>query len=68
MLMYFGPSAGQQRVAMSSCALIYNCSQDKSITDSEDLIQIMNIGNELYSALGRFHVCRTGHSELFFLS
>ena len=36
---------------MSLCALIYNNS--KSITNSGDLIQIMNIGNELYSPLSR---------------
>ena len=48
----FGPNAGQQCVAMSLCSLIYNYS-NRSINDTEDLVQIMNIGNELYSALSR---------------
>ena len=41
----FGPNAGQQCVAISLCSLIYNYS-NKSITDSRDLIHIMNIGND----------------------
>ena len=48
----FGPNAGRQCVGMSLCSLIYNYSNE-SITDSGDLIQIMNIGNELYSVLCR---------------
>ena len=48
----FGPNAGNQCLAMSLCFLIYNYSHD-SITTSEDLIQIMNIGNELYGALSK---------------
>ena len=47
----FGPNAGQQCIAMSLCSLIYN--YNKSITDSGVLIQIMYIGNELYSTLSR---------------
>ena len=38
---------------MSLCSLIYNAHSDKSITNSGDLIQIMNIGNELYSTLSK---------------
>ena len=52
----FGPNAGQQCVAMSLCALIHNF-RNKSVTHTisypEHLVQIMNIGNELYSALSR---------------
>ena len=45
----FGQNAGQQCVAMSLCSLIYN---DKmGINSSGDLVQIMNIGNQLYSSL-----------------
>ena len=47
----FGSYAGRQCVAMSLCALIYN--SNKQVTESQDLIQIMNIGNELYGALSR---------------
>ncbi len=47
----FGSYAGRQCVAMSLCALIYN--SNKQITESQDLIEIMNIGNELYGALSR---------------
>ena len=54
----FGSYAGRQCVAMSLCALIYN--SNKQITESQDLIQIMNIGNELYGALSRL----TGQSYL----
>ena len=50
----FAPNAGQQCVAMSLCALIYNYSTgNRSINNTGDLIQIMNIRNELYSALSR---------------
>ena len=48
----FGLNAGRQCVAMSLCALIYNYSNG-SMTDSGNLIQIMNLGNELYSVLSR---------------
>ena len=48
----FGTNAGQQCVPMSLCALIYKYTKT-SITDPEDLTIIMNIGNELYSALSR---------------
>ena len=52
----FGQNAGQQCVAMSLCALIHNF-RNKSviytISYPEHLVQIMNIGNELYSALSR---------------
>ena len=48
----FGSNAGRQCVAMSLCSLIFNYSNG-SITDSGDLIQIMNLGNELYSVLSR---------------
>ena len=45
----FGQNAGQQCVAMSLCALMYN--KIKMIDSTDDLIQIMNVGNELYSSL-----------------
>ena len=37
---------------MSLCSLIYNNTQ--GISSENDLIQIMNIGNQLYSNLSRF--------------
>ena len=45
----FGENAGQQCVAMSSCALIY--SKIRRITSVDDMIQIMTVGNQLYSSL-----------------
>ena len=42
-------NAGTQCVAMSLSALVFNFR--KSITSSADLGQIMNIGNNMYSAL-----------------
>jgi hypothetical protein len=48
----FGQTAGKQCVPMSLCALIYKFCK-ASITNPADLIQIMNIGNELYSVLSR---------------
>ena len=45
----FGGNAGQQCVAMSLCALIY--SKIRMITSVDDMIQIMTVGNELYSSL-----------------
>ena len=47
----FGQNAGQQCVAMSLCSLIYNNKQ--GISSANDLIQIMNIGNQLYSSLSQ---------------
>ena len=47
----FGQNAGQQCVAMSLCSLIYNSKQ--GISSANDLIQIMNIGNQLYSSLSQ---------------
>ena len=41
----FGQNKGQQCVAMSLCSLIYNNKQ--GISSVNDLIQIMNIGNQL---------------------
>ena len=41
----FGQNAGQQCVARSLCSLIYNNTQ--WIITANDLIQIMNIGNQL---------------------
>ena len=46
-----GQNAGQQCVATSLCSLIYNDTQ--GISSANDLIQIMNIGNQLYSSLSR---------------
>ena len=45
----FGSNAGTQCVAMSLASLIYN--KRISIVSSMDLVNIMNIGNELYSGL-----------------
>ena len=45
----FGENAGQQCVAMSLCALIY--SKIRRITSVDDMIQIMTVGNQLYSSL-----------------
>ena len=42
--MYFGENAGKQCVAMSLSALIYSCN---------DLVQIMEMGNQLYSTLSQ---------------
>ena len=50
-MLVFGENAGQQCVAMSLCALIY--SKMRRITSVDDMIQIMTIGNELYSSLSR---------------
>ena len=47
----FAQNAGQQCVAMSLCSLIYNNKQ--GISSANDLIQIMNIGNQLYSSLSQ---------------
>ena len=47
----FGQNAGQQCVAMSSCSMIYNNKQ--GISSANDLIKIMNIGNQLYSSLSQ---------------
>lgn len=46
-----GQNAGQQCAAMSLCSLIYNAKY--STTSAEDLVEIMNIGNELYYSLSR---------------
>ena len=43
----FGVNAGQQCVAMSLCALIHN--NIKGINKCNDLVQIREVGNELYS-------------------
>ena len=45
----FGQNAGQQCVAMSLCSLIYNSRQ--RISSGHGLINVMNIGNQLYSTL-----------------
>ncbi len=47
----FGQNAGQQCIATSLCSLIYN--NTKGISIANDLIQIMNIGNMLYSSLSQ---------------
>ena len=46
-----GLNAGTQCVAMSFASLIYN--KRNRIVSSMDLVNIMNIGNELYSGLSR---------------
>ena len=45
----FGENAGQQCVEMSLCALIY--SKIRRITSVDDIIQIITVGNQLYSSL-----------------
>ena len=45
----FGLNAGTQCVAMSLASLIYN--KKNGIVSSMDLVNIMNIGNELYCRL-----------------
>ena len=45
----FGENAGQQCVAMSLCSLIY--SKIRRITSVDNMIQIMTVGNQLYSSL-----------------
>ena len=47
----FGQNAGQQCVAMSFCSLIYN--NKHGINSSNDLVSIMNIGNQLFSRLSQ---------------
>ena len=47
----FGQNARPQCVAMSLCSLIYNKKQ--GISSANYLIQIMNIGNQLYSSLSQ---------------
>ena len=48
----FGENAGRQCVPMSLCSLIY-LYRNNSICDSSDLVDIMNLGNQLYSTLSR---------------
>ena len=50
-IMYFGENAGKQCVAMSLSALIYN--KIKGIHSCNDLVQIMEMGNQLYSTLSQ---------------
>lgn len=47
----FGTNAGQQCVSMSLCALVYN--NIRGINNYNDLAQIMNMRNELYSILSQ---------------
>jgi hypothetical protein len=56
----FGETPGQQCLGMCLCALIYNKRQN--ISSPQDLINIMNIGNELYSNLS----CLAQQSFLLF--
>ena len=48
----FGENAGRQCVPMSLCSLIY-WYRNNSICVSSDLVNIMNLGNQLYSTLSR---------------
>ena len=50
-IMYFGENAGKQCVAMSLSAVIYN--KIKGIHSCNDLVQIMEMGNQLYSTLSQ---------------
>ena len=45
----FGANAGQQCVAMSLCAFIYN--NMKGINTCNDLVQVMEMDNELHSTV-----------------
>ena len=47
----FGQNSGQQCVTMSLCSLIYNNKQ--GINSANDLVSIMNIGNQLCSSLSQ---------------
>ena len=49
--MVFGQNSGQQCVAMSLYSLIYNNKQ--GVNSANDLVSIMNIGNQLYSSLSQ---------------
>ena len=49
--MYFGENAGKQFVAMSLIALIYN--KIKGIHTCDDLVQILEMGNQFYSTLSQ---------------
>ena len=48
---FFGKNCGQQCVAISLYCLIYNTKQ--GIISANDLILIMNIGNQWYSSLSQ---------------
>ena len=50
-MLVFGQNAGQQYVVMSLCSSIYYNKQ--GISSANDLFQIMNIGNQLYSSLSQ---------------
>jgi hypothetical protein len=45
----FGETAGRQCLAVCLCALI--CNKKQNICSPQDLVNVMNIGNELYSNL-----------------
>ena len=47
----FGENAGKQCVAMSLIALIYN--KIKGIHTCDDLVQILEMGNQFYSTLSQ---------------
>ena len=47
----FGPNAGKQCVAMSLIAILFDFMY--SIRSSSDLIEILNVGNELYTRLSQ---------------
>lgn len=47
----FGANAGKQCVAMSLMAIVYDWMY--SITSSSDLVEIMNVGNQLYTHLSQ---------------
>ena len=48
----FGKNAGRQCVPKSLCPLIY-LYRNNSTCDLNDLVNIMNLGNQLYSSLSR---------------
>ena len=49
----FGENAGHQCVPMSLCSLIYVYRKNNLVLEPSDLVNIMNLGNQLYSALSR---------------
>lgn len=51
-------TAGTQCVAMSLSALVHNFRTPIAITSSTDLVQIMNIGSNMYSAVSQS--CKQG--------
>ena len=68
--MYFGENAGKQCVAMSLVALIYD--KIKGIHTCNGLVQMLEIGNQLYSTLsqctGQVYLMQTELPSMFVMS